>query len=303
MLSPAIDRYLALRRAVGFALQVDAGLLRDFARFAAARGEHQVTQPTAIAWAAQAPSPNQRERRLGMVRRFAYHARAEEPAHELVARGVFAHKRRRPRPYIFTPSEVRQLLEATARLRPRGSLRPQTYATFFGLLAATGLRVSEARRLVLDDVTPDGVVIRQTKFRKDRLVPLHATTAGALQRYLEHRQARGGGDPHVFLSTRGRSLTYAMVNGTFRFLLRALTPREPPAHRAPRIHDLRHYFAVRALESSPPGRPGSERHMLALSTYLGHAHVSDTYWYLQATPHLMAAVADACEAVLQGGTP
>ncbi len=303
MLSHAITRYLALRRAVGFALKVDEGLLRNFARFAATRGEHHVTQHTAIDWAATAPSPNQRERRLGMMRRFAHHARAEEPAHELVARQVFAHKRQRPLPYIFSPGEVGQLLEATARLRPRRSLRPHTYATFFGLLAATGLRVSEAMRLVLDDVTPDGLVIRQTKFRKHRLVPLHATTAGALQRYLEHRQARGGGDDHVFLSTHGRPVTYAMVNGTFRFLLRALTPRGTPAHRAPRIHDLRHYFAVRALESSPPGRPGIERHILALSTYLGHAHVTDTYWYLQATPHLMATVADACEAFIHGGTP
>ena len=303
MLSQAITRYLALRRAVGFELKVDEGLLRDFARFAALHDKDHVESRTAIEWAAQAPSPNQRERRLGMVRRFAHHARAEDPAHELVPRQVFAHTRRRPRPYIFSPAELSQLLQATSRLRPRRSLRPQTYYTLFGLLAASGLRVSEVLHLLLDDVTPDGLVIRQTKFRKSRLVPLHDTTALALHRYLEPRPARGGTDPHVFLSTHGRPLTYAMVNGTFHFLLRALTPRWTPGHRPPRIHDLRHSFAVHALERSPAAPNGIDPHLLALSTYLGHAHVTDTYWYLQATPHLMTTIADACAAGRPGQTP
>ena len=180
---------------------------------------------TAIDWAALAPSPYQRENRLAMVRRFAYHVRAEDPRHDLVPRHVFAHQRQRAFPHIFSPEELRQLLEATARLRPRGSLRPHTYYTLFGLLAVTGLRISEAMHLLLSDVTMQGLVVRNTKFRKSRLVPLHPTTAGALERYLEQRQAYAGGDDHVFVSTEGRALSYAMINGTFHLLLRSVDLR------------------------------------------------------------------------------
>ena len=301
MLTRALDSYLEVRRAAGFELKVDEGLLRNFARFARARSETHVRRQTAIAWAAQAPSPSQRERRLGMARRFVDHARAEDPAHEPVPRHVFAHTRKRPVPYIFSATELHQLLGATSRLRPKGSLRPLTYYTLFGLLAATGLRISEARQLVLADVTTDGLVVRKTKFRKSRLVPLHETTAAALGRYLEQRHAGRGADDHVFLSTKGQALTYGMVNGTFHFLLRFVTLHSQPGPCAPRIHGLRHQFAVRALETCVGGRDRITRHVLALSTYLGHAHVADTYWYLQATSHLMTGIADACEAFVDGG--
>lgn len=302
MLTRAIASYLDVRRAAGFALTVDAGLLRNFARFATDRSETHVRRQTAIEWAAQAPSPSQRERRLGMARRFVTHARAEDPGHEPVPRHVFAHRRTRPLPYLFSARELQQLLDATARLRPKRSLRPLTYYTLFGLLAATGLRISEALHLVLDDVTKDGLVVRQTKLRKSRLVPVHATTAATLDRYLQQRQAVEDGDAHVFLSPQGRALTYVMVNGTFHFLLRFVELRSTPGSRPPRIHDLRHQFAVRALERCTGDRDRVTRHVLALSTYLGHAHVADTYWYLQATPHLMTGIADACELFFSGGT-
>ena len=120
------------------------------------------------------------------------HARAEDPAHEFVPRHVFAHTRQRPIPYIFSTTELQQLLEATARLRPKRSLRPLTYYTLFGLLAATGLRISEARQLVLDDVMRDGLLVRKTKFRKSRLVPLHATTAAAFDPLSGTTACRGG---------------------------------------------------------------------------------------------------------------
>jgi integrase/recombinase XerD len=305
MLTRAIDGYLAVRRAAGFALTVDGGLLRSFAQFAADRAESHVQRQTAIAWAAQAPSPSQRERRLGMVRRFVAHARAEDPGHERVPRHVFARRRTRPLPYLFSDRELAQLLAATARLRPRGSLRPLTYATLFGLLAATGLRISEALHLVLDDLTADGLLVRETKFRKSRLVPLHETAVAALDGYLAQRHAVAGGEAHVFVATTGRPLTYRMVNGTFHFLLRSVELRATPGDRAPvpRMHDLRHRFAVHALERAAGERDRIAPHVLALSTYLGHAHVADTYWYLHATPHLMRHIADACEAGGTGGTP
>lgn len=303
MLKQAINRYLEVRRAAGFELKTDEGLLGNFARFAADRSETHIRRQTAIDWAVGAPSPSQRERRLGMVRRFADHARAEDPEHETVPRGVFSNnKYRRHFPYIFSSEEVLQLLRATHHLRPRGSLRPLTYYTLFGLLAAAGLRISEAMHLVLGDITTDGLLVRKTKFRKSRLLPLSETTEAALKRYLLQRQAVGGGDDHVFISKKGRALTYGMINGTFHYLLKRIHLRLKPGQRA-RIHDLRHHYAVRALEGSTGGHDRVTRHILALSTYLGHSHVTDTYWYLQATPHLMAGIADACEAFIHGGKP
>lgn len=302
MLTRAVDDYLAVRRTAGFALSVDAGLLRDFARFAGNLAQTHVRQQTAIEWATQAPSPAQRERRLGMVRRLAVYLRAEDSVHERVPRNVFAHRRTRPFPYLLSDRELQQLLAATARLRPRGSLRPLTYCTLFGLLAATGLRISEALHLTLDDIDADGLVIRQTKFRKSRLVPMHETTAAALDRYVAQRRAVAGGDAHVFVAATGRPLTYPMVNGTFHFLLRFVELQATLEKRAPRIHDMRHRFAVRALECAAGDRDHVAQHMLALSTYLGHTHVADTYWYLHATPHLMRHIADACAARATGGT-
>ena len=302
MLQHRIDRYLEVRHAAGFEMKVDRGLLHNFARFATDRAETCVRRQTAMDWAASAPSPSQRECRLGMVRRFADHARAEDPAHETVPQKWFVSRRRRPFPHIFSPEELLQLLDATAHLGSKTSLRPLTYYTLFGLLAATGMRVSEALHLMMDDVTTDGLVIRKTKFRKSRMLPLHETTEAVLTRYLQQRQTRSGGDPHIFISTKGRALTYAMVNRTFKFLVQHVDSPLKPGQRL-HIHNLRHLFAVRALESCPGGYDRVTRHILALSTYLDHAHVTDTYWYLQATPHLMTGIADACQLFSQGGKP
>jgi integrase/recombinase XerD len=303
MLNLAIDHYLAVRRAAGFQLKVQEGLLRHFARYAAELGQTHVYRQAAIDWAALAPSPYQRENRLATVRVFARHVRAEDPRHDLIPRQVFAGRRRRSFPTILSPSELLQLLEATACLRPRGSLRPSTYYTLFGLLAVTGLRISEAMRLRLDDVTVDGLLVRMTKFRKSRLVPLHASTVGVLEHYLEQRNAYASDDDHVFISTSGQSLSYAMINGTFRYLIRSIHLELSCGSPQPRIHDLRHGFAVRALERCHGTPDDIARHTLALSTYLGHAHIGDTYWYLQATPHLMRDIADACAACEEGEKP
>jgi integrase len=172
---------------------------------------------------------------------------------------------------------------------------------FFGLIAACGLRVSEALRLRMEDLTSDGLVIRRTKFRKSRLVPMHQTTQAELERYLDHRRRLGGADDHVFISLRGTALAYSTVNKTFLALVRGLGLHPGPGKPGPRIHDLRHGFAVRALESCPKDRGSISQHMLALATYMGHTHITDTYWYLQATPLLMTHIADACRAFLEGG--
>jgi integrase len=194
-------------------------------------------------------------------------------------------------------------LEQAARLPPTGSLRPWTYCTLFSLLATTGLRISEALALRFSDLSEDGLQIRETKFRKSRLIPLHPSADAGLQRYLDRRRRVGGADDHVFISLRDTALSYPTVNGTFRALV-AVTgfPRGPRGSR-PRIHDLRHYFALRVLEACPHQRQQATQHLLALMTYMGHAKLASTYWYFHATPHLLQDIADACERFLKGDQP
>ena len=295
MLSQAVDSYLALRRAAGFQLRVQEALLRSFVRFASERGEEHVRLQTAINWAKMTSSTHQRRRRLESVRLFARHAHVVDERHEVPPVGVFCGAREPFIPFIFTQPQLHQLLEAAAALHPVSSLRPWTYCTLFSLLAATGMRISEALRLRFDDVTPDGLRIRDTKYRKSRLVPLHPTALVGLERYLEHRNRFSGFDDHLFVSLRGRPYSYATVNAVFSSLVRGIGLHPGPGHRGPRIHDLRHSFAVRVLENGPDNPDDATKQMLALSTYMGHAKIVSTYWYLHATPHLLGSIAKACE--------
>jgi integrase len=302
MLMQAIDSYLRLRRAAGFQLRDTEALLKEFAYFATERGEIHIKADTAITWAGRATSLEQRARRLNTLILFAHHIRAEEADHQVPPSGVFAHQpRSRPLPHIFTLTQIDAILAEAKQLPPTGSLRPHTFYTLFGLVAACGLRISEALALQIDDIHPDGLYIRETKFRKSRLVPLHATTARQLALYLERRQQVAGAETRVFISLRRKPLRYPTVNETFLFLLRKLGLRAGPGQSGPRLHDARHSFASRALENSPDEPSRITKHMLALSTYLGHAHISDTYWYLQSTTHLLTRIADDCQAYLEGG--
>jgi len=163
------------------------------------------------------------------------------------------------------------------------------------------MRVSEAIGLRLEDITPDGIVIRSTKFRKSRLIPLHETAQAGLERYLERRRPYAPYDDHVFVSLWGTPLRYVDVQGTFKSAADRLGL--PTRHGRPTLHSLRHTFAVRALEACPDDRGRIGHHMLALSTYLGHGNVAYTYWYLEATPELMEGIAERCESFLVGGRP
>lgn len=300
MLMQNVDDYLALRRAAGYELKVPECHLRNFARFAAQRGEALTCTSTIIEWASQAPSLNQREHRLQVVLRFARHLQAEDPRHEVPPRGVFRRRRTRPVPYIWTPQEATLLFQAAARLEPQDSLRPHMYSTLFALLYVTGLRISEALALELDDFDSATLLVRKTKFKKSRRIPLHQTAVAGLQRYLEHRRRVATEHKFLFISVRGRPLDNSSVGWVFRRLLKSISLSPGRQGRRPRIHDFRHAFATRALETSPEGRDDIGRHMLALSTYLGHTHISDTYWYLEATPTLMRDIANSCEAFIQG---
>lgn len=302
MLITAIESYLAIRRAAGYQLRVSESLLRNFAHYAAERNEDHVVAKTAIEWAALAPSSAQQGRRLEAVRIFARHALAEGGDHEIPP-AVFSSRRQPYRPFIFTPTQLKQLLTRASQLPPAGSLRPWTYTTLFSLLAVTGLRISEALALQIDDLAADSLLIRQTKFRKTRLVPLHPTTHAGLTRYLERRCHVGGGDDHLFVSLRRRALSYPTVNATFLAIVRELGLHSGPGQPGPRLHDLRHTWAVRALEASPTGYDPVQAHILAVATYLGHAKLASTLVYLHTTPQLLADIAVRCEDSIGGTTP
>jgi len=174
-------------------------------------------------------------------------------------------------------------------------------STLFALLSCTGLRVSEAIRLRYDDITPDGLVIRVTKFHKSRLVPLHETARAGLERYLQQRRPYAPFDDHVFISLRRKPLRNDDVDAAFRTVATKMDlPCGRGRHR-PTPHSLRHAFAVRALLNCPDGRDHITQHMMMLSTYLGHSNVSLTYWYLEAVPDLMRSIAERCEAYVAGG--
>jgi integrase/recombinase XerD len=296
----SVETYLAVRRVVGFTLSNTEYLLRSFADFATDRKETHIRTATAIDWASQAKSVAQRHTRHQTICRFAQYLRVEDLRHELPPTNHFGYRKTRRVPYIYSRDEINGLVLAATRLCSPDSLLPRTYAALISLLAATGLRISEALHLLVTDITPNGLLIRRTKFQKTRLVPLHATAVTGLGHYLIHRQeAKRGGD-HVFVSDEGQPLVYWRVHSVFRTLLKSAGIK-PSGGRWPRIHELRHTLAVRALESSPTGRQRIGQHMLALATYLGHVNINATYWYLETTPELLLDIAVVAENFVQGG--
>jgi integrase/recombinase XerD len=300
MVAPAVESYLAVRHAAGFAFKSEGSLLSSFATFSDARCEHYVRAPIAIEWAGLARSVPQRARRLGVVIRFARYIRAEDGRHELPAAVFGGEKPPRPVPYVLSQDSIRQLVHAASRAG-YPTLRRETYRTFFALLACTGLRVSEAIRLRFEDITPDGLVIRLTKFRKSRLVPLHETAQAGLERYLEQRRLYAPFEDHVFVSLRRKPLLLHDVAIAFRTAVNQIGLPRGAGRSRPTPHSLRHAFAIRALLTCPDGRDHITKHMVALSTYLGHSKVADTYWYLEAVPDLMRDIADRCERFVTGG--
>jgi integrase len=304
MLSDAVNRHIELYRSMGFKYKVQAYLLHSFAAFAESRSEQFIHTDTVLEWAKSAPSIRQRYDRLLTVRRLACSLNAENELHQVPPADVFGHAPKRRRTcHIFTHDEIDRLLRTAAQLTSRRSIQPITFRAVLSLIASTGLRVSEALKLQLSDITEDGLLIRATKFQKSRLVPLHATASDGLQQYLSSRKRIKATTTAVFVSKRGTAIPYPTINQTFLHMARSAGLRPGPGLGGCRIQDLRHTFAVRSLEQCVGDRKAVARHMTALSTYLGHAHVSDTYWYLQATPKLLCDVATAAEALYRGGKP
>jgi integrase/recombinase XerD len=296
----AVETYLAVRRAAGFTLSNTEYLLRSFAGFATDQKQTHIRTATAIDWASQARSVEQRHTRYQTICRFAQYLHVGDSRHELPPQNHFGYRKTRRVPRIYSRDEIAGLILAATRLPSSDSLQPRTYAALISLLAATGLRISEALHLLVSDITPDGLLIRRTKFQKTRLVPLHETAVTGLGNYLTRRQEMRRGGDHVFVSGEGQPLVYRQVRIVFRRLLKS-AGLKPSGGRWPRIHELRHTFAVRALESSPTGRQRIGRHMLALATYLGHVNIDATFWYLETTPELLRDIAVVAENFMQGG--
>lgn len=299
----AVEDYLAVRRALGFAQKEDAPGLRDFARFLDENGAAHVTVDLALRWAQLAPAgPARWATRLGWVRRLARYLSASDAKTQVPSAALLPFYYHRVQPFIYTDTEVRRILEAARRLPSATGLRSLMYSTLIGLLAVTGLRSGEA--IALDDPDVDlleaVITIRRTKFRKSRLVTLHASTVEALQRYvrLRDRACPNRASRAFFVGEAGRRPSHDMAQWTFRKLCRQLgLPHDDhgPRGRGPRLHDFRHRLAVTTLVRWYRSGLNVEAQLPILSTYLGHTQVRDTYWYVSAVPELLRLAADRLE--------
>lgn len=292
-LRKAADRYLRMRRGFGFALYEPGLLLNQFIRFAEQQGAAFITQELALRWAVQPQgcSPAHWSKRLGVVRQFARHHAATDPRTEIPPPDVIPGRYRRKPPYVYNEQEILMLLKAAQGLLSPTGLRALTYATLFGLLAVTGMRVGEAVYLDRADVNlAEGVLtLRHTKHGRPRWIPILPSTQTALQSYASRRDRIGlrPQTPRFFVGENQKRLTVNVVEWTFRQLSHQIGLRKPGKRHGPRIHDLRHTFAVRTLRNWYRSGRDVERHLPQLATYLGHVHVSDTYWYLTGTPELL----------------
>ena len=297
MLKAEIDRYVAIHRKFGMNYNEVSRTLHLFARYAEDFGDEHLQVSRLRDWCSLASTSLRARYAYDTVRRFCVFMNAEDDRHEIPPAGAFGRGRlRRPTPYIFDPTEIAAILEAARHLSPAGGIVAQTYACLFALLITTGMRVSEALALQLDDITPDGLIVRKGKGGKSRLLPIQPSTRQALAQYIEVRHGVVCKTNDIFISRRGRAPTKLRAHVVFVEIVRKLGLRpQQVGTPGPRLHDLRHTFAVRSLEQCPHDRSAVANHIVSLSTYLGHTSIAHTYWYLEATPVLMHAIAAASE--------
>lgn len=298
-LAAALDTYLSTRRALGFKLERPAQLLAQFVAELEASGQRTITLEAALQWAMRPPGadPSWWGARLAAVRALASWRSAFDPATEVPPKNLLPARSRRAEPYPYTDNDVAALMRAARTIR--SPFRAATYETLIGLLAVSGMRVGEAIGLDRTDVDHDqGVaLVRGSKFGTSREVALHDTTLAALRHYEALRQRRfpRPGDPAFFLSLAGRRLIYKNVHFEFHRLVGVADIKALSEHCRPRIHDLRHRFAVNTLVGWYRSGDDVGARMYQLSTYLGHIEPSGTYWYLRAAPELMALAAQRLE--------
>ena len=298
----AVDDYLRLRRSLGHKLLKTETHLRDFVSFMEKHHQEHITTAAVVRWATQPKGvqPSHWAARLRDVRIFAAHlAATDDPSTEIPPSDLLPYRPERKQPHIYTEEEIQNLLAATDRLYTTTGLRSMTYVTLLGLLVVTGLRVSEALGLNRDEVDWEEAVltISSTKFNKTRLVPVHPTTLNALRRYGRERDStfRHPRTPAVFVSEAGTRLEHSNVSRAFYRLSRWTGLRGTTDRHGPRLHDFRHSFAVRTVLRWYRDGEDVDARLPLLSTFLGHGHISDTYWYLSAIPELLSLAADRVE--------
>jgi integrase len=291
-----VEDYLQLRRALGFKLESAGRALPQLVDYLEAAGLSRLTADLAIAWARLPDAkPSHWAQRLAIARGFARYLQTVDPATEVPPPGVFPARRHRPAPYLWSEADVCRLLEACQTLRPQ--LRAVTHKALFGLIAASGMRIGEAIGLARGDVglTTGVITIREAKFGRSRLVPLHSTVTKALARYAAERNrlCPRPRSQAFFLSGAGTRLDRSSVDAVLRKITTDLGLRTATVR--PRVHDLRHSFAVQTLIRWQRQRLNVDEHIGTLSRYLGHVSPADTYWYLSAAPELMALAAERLE--------
>lgn len=290
-----LKRYLSMRKGLGYKYQHQTRRLTDFVSFMEKRKATTITTKLAMEWATLPPDRHASwALRLTDVRGFARHIANIDPKTEVPPVGMLPGLKR-AKPYVYSDAEINALLAAALSLPPADGLRRWTYHHLFGLIAVTGMRLSEAIGLQRDDVDLEAGVltVRLTKFGKSRLVPLHPTTSAALRNYAQRRDAHCASPcaPHFFVAERGGPLLHQYVHRVFWRLSREIGLRRPSDHSGPRVHDFRHRFAIWTLLGWYREGTDVEKMLPVLSTYLGHTCVRDTYWYLSACPELMQEAA------------
>ncbi len=302
-----LDRYLTLRRSLGYDLREDESVLRRFVDFAASEGDAHISTELFLRW--QGSFGKARRQTWGgrytMVRLFAEWLHGQDQRHEIPPRGLVPRRAKRPRPYIYSDTEIVSIVREAARLPSIYGLRGLTYSTFFGLIAATGLRISEAIGLDSKDVdlAEGSLYVRSGKFGKDRLLPIESSVIEHLSAYATERDRLLGHMPSpFFVKCSGERIGIDGAQYNFAQIGQRVGLRE--AQRAygfghgPRIHDLRHSFAVRTMIGWYRGGKDPAREMIKLSTWLGHADPKDTYWYIEAVPELLELASQRAEASL-----
>jgi integrase/recombinase XerD len=295
-----LDTYLSVREALGFQMRAERTLLRDFVRFVEnAQVSDSICAQLAVDWACASSSTrgtSGASQRLSMARGFLTYLRAILPETEIPARD-FISSAQRPKPFLFRAGQLQAFMRAAQEAGPQGALRPHTLSTLVGLLASTGLRVGEALRLTMADVelanVPPFLHIRQTKFHKSRLVPLHASTADQPRRYIAiRRQLRYDAlSEALFVSEKGQALSYEALAQWFTTTCRRIGIKPINGGRRPTLHALRHAFAVERIRRWYQEGVDVQALLPHLSVYLGHIRPQESYWYLSATPELLTAAA------------
>lgn len=304
-LRDAAKEYLQIRRNLGYKLCEVGRALQNFVDFAERANASYITTDLALRWAQkpQHVQPKTWAARLGMVRRFACWLRAYDPRTEIPPTGLLPRRYQRKRPFIYTEAEIGKLVWTASQLPSLAGLRGRTYSTIFGLLAVTGMRIGEVLALNREDVNlEEGILrIRQTKFGKSRLVAIHESTRQVLADYVRARDRviRRPTIAAFFLSEKGSRITYKSALYNFVNVSRQVGLRGPKIGsrdgHGPRLHDMRHRFAVYCLLRWYRAGFDVEREIPKLATYLGHVHVNETYWYIEAVPELLELAARRLE--------